>query len=289
MKFNERTIHWKTRIIEGRKKKYGSESIGQIIFKKKNVKNLIYKFILFLDITIFHFDILFSKYYKLLVFIAEKQNRYIDQAMTRHLSTIFTIKNYFGTINIPTVIIGDGRTNMASLLYFIPFINSKIFLINLPEVNIYEIELMSKLIDRKKIGIVNNETCDIFLKRSKSLEDLPNISFVDTDVLDKFEWNSNALYINLASMQEMTKETKKSYFSWMRKNGGYFYQCNRVKKVLMGGESSAFVDYPFLKNDFFFFKRIKRFKDAWFFSVNFPFINRTADQIESLTYIAREG
>ena len=90
-------------------------------------------------------------------------------------------------------------------------------------------------------------------------------------------------------MQEMTKETKKSYFSWMRKNGGYFYQCNRVKKVLIGGESSAFVDYPFLKNDFFFFKRIKRFKDVWFFSVYFPFINRTADQIESLTYIAHKG
>ena len=40
----------------------------------------------------------------------------------------------------------------------------------------------------------------------------------------------------MASMQEMTKGTKESYFSWMRKNGGYFYQCNRVKKDLMGGE-----------------------------------------------------
>lgn len=288
MEFNKRTIHWKNRVIEGRKKNLGSESIGQISLKRKDLKGLIYKFIFFLDITVFHPDILFSKYYKLLSFIADKQNRYIDQAMTRHISTIFTLKKYFGTITMPIVIIGDGRTNMASLLYFIPFVNSKIFLINLPEVNIYEIELMSKLIVRKKIGIVNNETFDLFLKRSKNFEDLPNISFVDTDVLSKFEWNSEAIYINMASMQEMTKDTKKSYFSWMRKNGGYFYQCNRVKKDLEGGESSAFEDYPFIKNDFFFFKRIKRFKHAWFFSVWFPFINRAADQIESFTYIASE-
>ena len=56
--------------------------------------------------------------------------------------------------------------------------------------------------------------------------------------------------INVASMQEMTKEMIGTYFYVMRKNKALFYCLNRLEKKLPGGEIVRFVDYHWSSKDF---------------------------------------
>ncbi len=51
-------------------------------------------------------------------------------------------------------------------------------------------------------------------------------------------------------MQEMRLEMVKTYFNFMRKtNTLYFYCCNRIEKIMPGGEISSFFNYPWDNND----------------------------------------
>lgn len=58
------------------------------------------------------------------------------------------------------------------------------------------------------------------------------------------------LAVNVASMQEMKPETIRHYFELLRTHGTrWFYCCNRVEKVMSGGEVARFADYPWKKED----------------------------------------
>ena len=58
------------------------------------------------------------------------------------------------------------------------------------------------------------------------------------------------LAVNVASMQEMKPETVKEYFRLLRAHGTrWFYCCNRVEKVMPGGEMARFADYPWKQED----------------------------------------
>ena len=55
------------------------------------------------------------------------------------------------------------------------------------------------------------------------------------------------LFVNIASMQEMTHEVIKNYFGIINRvkdQISYFYCCNRVEKKLPGGEVIQFSGYP---------------------------------------------
>jgi len=67
--------------------------------------------------------------------------------------------------------------------------------------------------------------------------------------LENFKFD---LAINIASFQEMNRETVNSYFDFMRvslKKENLFYCCNRVEKIMEGGEVSRFFSYPWQKDD----------------------------------------
>ena len=59
------------------------------------------------------------------------------------------------------------------------------------------------------------------------------------------------LFINICSMQEMTMEIIKNYFSLMRTSiiDSYFYCCNRVEKSWKNGDVIRFNNYPWIDND----------------------------------------
>jgi SAM-dependent methyltransferase len=60
------------------------------------------------------------------------------------------------------------------------------------------------------------------------------------------------LAVNIASMQEMTPDTVRGYFRFLRRHmatGNLFYCCNRERKVLPDGEVSSFAEYPWRRGD----------------------------------------
>lgn len=74
--------------------------------------------------------------------------------------------------------------------------------------------------------------------------------YVPAERIDQIPDAPLSLAINVASMQEMTPETVASYFAFMRDRGvERFYCCNRERKVLVGGEVSAFHKYPWAPED----------------------------------------
>ena len=57
---------------------------------------------------------------------------------------------------------------------------------------------------------------------------------------------------NIASMQEMTNPTIKKYFDFLRANmtkENLFYCCNRIEKIMDGGEITRFEEYPWDQGD----------------------------------------
>ena len=67
--------------------------------------------------------------------------------------------------------------------------------------------------------------------------------------LKDFEFD---LAINVNSFQEMNNETVNNYFDFMRgslKKENLFYCCNRIEKIMEGGEVSRFFSYPWRKDD----------------------------------------
>ena len=76
------------------------------------------------------------------------------------------------------------------------------------------------------------------------------------DNLDQMEGYGFDCAINVASMQEMTPDLIKMYFHFIRSNlnkNGLFYCCNRQKKILPGGEILRFTEYPWGKDDYYYY------------------------------------
>ena len=58
--------------------------------------------------------------------------------------------------------------------------------------------------------------------------------------------------VNIASMQEMRADSIAAYFAFLRRRSApqsRFYCVNRLHKTLVGGEASAFLDYPWQPQD----------------------------------------
>jgi hypothetical protein len=71
-----------------------------------------------------------------------------------------------------------------------------------------------------------------------------NIASLDALVFD--------LAVNIGSMQEMNEQTVRNYFDFFRRHmakDNLFYCCNRLEKVLAGGEVLKFYSYPWKDKD----------------------------------------
>ena len=67
--------------------------------------------------------------------------------------------------------------------------------------------------------------------------------FVDASELNVLKYTKIDLFVNIASMQEMTNEAVKDYFNIIKQSNAYFYCCNRENKKLYGGEELIFDKY----------------------------------------------
>ena len=134
--------------------------------------------------------------------------------------------------------IGSGTGNLASLFFY--HFKTKLILIDLPKTLLFSFSKLSQLFPDAKILLPNEikkEGCDL----SKY-----DIIMISPDQISKIPDDTVDLTVNINSMQEMTKESIKSYFNMsdrISKSKGCFFTANRVEKII-SGEPIRFSEYP---------------------------------------------
>jgi len=145
------------------------------------------------------------------------------------------------------LIIGDGFGFLSAFIMEI-FAQAKITLIDLGKTLLFQVHHCAK-------AHPHRVHCLPFNVRTED----PNPEALDAsfvycpaeymNTLKDFKFD---LAINVASFQEMNRETVNDYFDFMRgslKKENLFYCCNRTEKIMEGGEVSRFFSYPWRKED----------------------------------------
>ena len=134
--------------------------------------------------------------------------------------------------------IGPGTGNLASLFYY--HFNTKLFLVDLPKTFVFSFSYLSEVFPDLKILLPNEvESGNFDLSKFDVVMMTPRQTSVIPD-------GTVDLTVNIASMQEMTKESINFYFDMIDriiKPKGHFFSCNRVEKI-MSGEPIRFSEYP---------------------------------------------
>ena len=137
-------------------------------------------------------------------------------------------------------IIGDGYGYMGSLIRkFDPKIN--VIGVNLGRTLFFDVFYTQKSFP--------HESAVLFPKKdSKS----SNFMFLEAENYKLLDGLPIDLFINIASMQEMSQEVIVNYFHYMRNSSSvlpYFYCCNRLEKTLPCGEVVKLENYPWRNTD----------------------------------------
>lgn len=187
---------------------------------------------------------------KLASLITHKQQRAYDLDVLRQALTLAMISSHLpygkGTC---AIVIGDGFASLSTLM-LASKIFTKVILINLTKTLLVDLVYFSKWAESENASfslVTDKEGLKRELNSDSNLIALQAshhklLSFVPAEVV-----------VNIASMQEMRKESIREYFSAIRKIANdrevLFYCCNREQKVLPDGTITRFSDYPWLSND----------------------------------------
>lgn len=170
-----------------------------------------------------------------------KQGRALNMDNLRHVFTHRLLARLIDNAQAVCVI-GDGQGNFAGPLLARRRHGQKMVSVNLPEILIEDHKLIecSGAAQESEIAIVASrpeydaamadDTIRLILvpaHRSSLLQD------ADID-----------LFVNIASFQEMTPALVGGYFDLVKSNRAVLYCCNRVEKILYGGERLVFDQYP---------------------------------------------
>lgn len=176
-----------------------------------------------------------------------KQNRSFDVDVWRHVHTLKFLKDQLTDDISSVVVIGDGQANFSNI-FFPTFKSARVvFNVNLPEVLINDLELLSMSLDPLDTHIISLDTfVNYDFSNSKKLM----VLCTPTEFLSCTRLEAD-LFVNIASFQEMSKDWIMSYFTKMRliKGKKYLYQCNRERKVLPSGEQFILSQLPFNLRD----------------------------------------
>jgi hypothetical protein len=171
---------------------------------------------------------------------SRRQKRHMNFANIIALSAFNLICSKAKPKNQIICIIGDGASNFVSLCLSAPEQFKKIISINLPEVHLVELEMILRSgVAESDLMLVDSKAgaSEFFDSDSKvaivSAEDVKCLLGLKIDV-----------FVNMSSMQEMTKEAISEYFDLISGNGSLFYCCNREEKKLPDGTIIRFDEYP---------------------------------------------
>ncbi len=192
-----------------------------------------------------------SKYYLYAKRTCELQNRSLDNDMLRHLFTFNCLfEQQLEKKQLDRIcVIGDGYTNFISLAILSRNFK-KVISVNLPEIHLSDLKLISKLEMGSELKIT---VCDSEKDLEKILQDKHQRLILITARNQSIMKNKGIeLFANIASFQEMREDTISDYFKTIISNKAYFYCCNREFKELRGGEKIEFEKYPWEKPDIIF-------------------------------------
>jgi len=199
----------------------------------------------------------FDKIDKSAQILTRKTNRAYDLDVLRQSITLSFLKNHLPNLdgNSTVCVIGDGFASMTSLLLANKFAK-RVVLINLTKtllVDLYYLRLwLEETIFDKVVSLYSSENSgyDIPSQDNENEIEIIAIQAKDFRLLESIKID---LFINIASMQEMSHDYISNYFLEIRKaavnNPTYFYCCNREEKTLPDGTISRFLDYPWKFSD----------------------------------------
>jgi hypothetical protein len=145
--------------------------------------------------------------------------------------------------------IGDGYGILAGLLKS-RFTKSQAFLVDIFPALLFQAIILGMCMPESKHSF--NSPNKIKDKECDHQSAKPDFIYCFGGDLSVLKEQTFDLVINVASMQEMNRDTVAGYFSFIRSHlgkEGLFYCCNREEKVLPDGEILRFVDYPWHKMD----------------------------------------
>ena len=139
-------------------------------------------------------------------------------------------------------VIGDGYGFLGCFLKSLEP-SAKIVSVNLGKISIFDISLTSFGFPELDINLA---------KTSQDYLPHMDFNFIPAEIIHECEIDDIDVFLNIASMQEMTNTTIQNYLHWMRAQktqSTYFYCCNRVSKILPDGEVVKFNNYGWKDTD----------------------------------------
>ena len=204
-------------------------------------------------------------YYQYAKLACSVQHRCLDVDMMRHTFTCNFLFNtqlkMFGLDRI--CVIGDGQTNFVSLALLSKRFK-KIISINLPEVHLSDLNLISKLNPEESVKVT---ACNSESELERQLLDNNRRLIIITARNQSILKNKGVrLFVNIASFQEMSYRSIEDYFKTIISNNAYLYSCNREVKVLYGGERIEFIRYPWGNGEIMFSEDCPWHKEFYYLS-----------------------
>lgn len=143
--------------------------------------------------------------------------------------------------HINILMIGDGYGVLSAMFKSI-FPNSTIFMIDIRKVLLFQAHYCQKAHPKYSHELLTSVT-------NINCADFVYCPIESLDILEKYKFD---IATNIVSMHEMNFRTIQRYFNFLRKclnPDNLFYCCNREFKILMEGEVTHFLYYPWQAND----------------------------------------
>lgn len=173
---------------------------------------------------------------------AWSEKRAIDEGLVHH-GCILELLAKFDLLGVGLAcVIGDGMTNFLrpALEEFSP--STRFLSINLREGHLIDARLMATAEGVPPVEMLRSRAAVNSWLKSEGTARVGLVLAEDVDVLRGVGID---LFVNVASMQEMTPEAIHLYFDLMRSApGSVFYCCNREEKSIKDGAVSRFAEYP---------------------------------------------
>lgn len=180
--------------------------------------------------------------------VCSNQGRHMNYANIIAISAFNLICKQIKPKQLTICVIGDGASNFVAMSLMDSTKFKKIVSVNLSEIHLVETEMLFKVgISESQMLIVDSE--ESALRFSQSDAKVAIVSADDAKCLSSLKID---IFVNMSSMQEMTKEAISEYFGLIKKSSAYFYCCNREEKVLPDGAVIRFSEYPWSNAKFVF-------------------------------------
>lgn len=144
------------------------------------------------------------------------------------------------------ICIGDGYGFLSGLLKEC-FPNSLICLVDLGKTLLFQSHHLGMAFPQYKHKAILDAN-----QEERVVSTDTDFLYCPVEQLEQLSVFSFDLAINIVSMQEMNSNSIMSYFRFLRKHMNpehLFYCCNRVSKIMPGGEISSFFMYPWVAQD----------------------------------------